>query len=169
MRIIAELNQNYNKTKSSLFDCCASAKWVSKVMEYFPFDSLEQLCEIAKEQWFKLEKDEWLAVFQSHPKIGEKKADETKQVSKTHLQWSKKEQQQVQDFDKLALEQLREYNEKYLQKFGFIFIVCATGKSAPQMLNILKSRMKNSYLEEIENAAKEQNKITLIRIKKIKL
>ena len=81
--------------------------------------------------------------------------------------WSDEEQAQVIDVKEEVLQELAECNKKYFQKFGFIFIICATSQTAEKMLKSLKIRIKNSLEKELKNASLEQNKITLIRIQKL--
>lgn len=150
--------------KESLTKCCGSTNWVDAMCEDFP-DSKEKLFERAEKVWFELGEKDWLEAFTHHPKIGdlaslEKKFGSTKDFTTN-------EQSSVNHASMETLKELAEYNQKYEEKFGFIFIVCATGKTADEMLNLIKERINNDYNTEIKIAAGEQNKITKLRLEKI--
>lgn len=152
-------------SKQKLLDCCFCPVWASKVLESSPFCSIEELCNKAKEVWFSLAPNDWLEAFSFHPKIGASRAQ--KQGSLRHTKWSVDEQKTTKNADHQTLRELASLNKEYFTKFGFIFIVCATDKNTLEMLAILKVRISNSYQQELTNAATEQNKITLIRLRKI--
>jgi OHCU decarboxylase len=130
-----------------------------------PFLSVDRLNAKAAEIWLDLDQNDWLEAFRSHPKIGEKKAEVT--VSTQSQAWSAQEQSGVDNAAALTIAELEQLNREYLNKFGFIFIVCATGKSSDEMLAILKSRLGNDHEKELGIAAAEQAKITELRLKKL--
>ncbi len=130
-----------------------------------PYESLDELTRAANDVWWALEQSDWLEAFHSHPKIGEKKA--AAEVSSQSKQWSGQEQAGVQIASDETLDSLAQLNQDYEQKFGFIFIVCATGKSAAEMLELLRERLSNEPDAELRIAAAEQAKITEIRLKKL--
>jgi len=130
-----------------------------------PFANLEELCERATDQWWSVESADWLEAFRSHPKIGGKKA--AADVSNQSQSWSSQEQSGVASAAASTLGELAQLNREYEEKFGYIFIVCATGKSSEEMLAILKSRIGNSPNDELRVAAAEQAKITEIRLRKL--
>ena len=130
-----------------------------------PFNSADQLIERAGTVWWSLEADDWLEAFRSHPKIGEKKAEiESTQRAR---QWSGQEQSGIKKASQETIDSLAMLNREYESKFGYIFIVCATGKSPNEMLAILRQRMKNDVASELRIAAGEQAKITELRLKKL--
>lgn len=138
-------------------------------MTYFPADDLVELLEDAEEIWFELSTDDWKEAFSHHPKIGDvdslkKKFDAVDLVT---TGWASGEQSGVNTASPQLLEALAEGNRQYEEKFGYIFIVCATGKSAEEMLGILHQRLRNSPEEEIKIAADEQNNITKLRLEKL--
>ena len=135
------------------------------MVESRPFLSVDGLTAKADETWWELENDDWLEAFRRHPKIGEKKAEAT--ISTQSQAWSAQEQSGVANAAALTIEELEQLNREYLDKFGFIFIVCATGKSSDEMLAILKSRLGNNHEQELRIAAGEQAKITELRLKKL--
>jgi OHCU decarboxylase len=130
-----------------------------------PFESLDDLIGKADLVWWAHEPGDWLEAFLSHPKIGEKKAAVA--TSDQSKQWSAAEQAGIGDAANSTLATLAELNQKYEDKFGYIFIVCASGKSSDEMLAILRSRLENDPDEELRIAAAEQTKITELRLKKL--
>lgn len=130
-----------------------------------PFESPEELLTSANRIWWSLDDTDWLEAFRSHPKIGEKKAE--REASSDAQKWSQQEQSASANAStetRLALAQL---NQAYERKFGFIYIICATGKTSEEMLEILKQRMDNAPEAELRVAAAEQAKITELRLKKL--
>jgi OHCU decarboxylase len=123
------------------------------------------LIQKAEAVWWSLDRDDWWEAFRSHPKIGEKKA--LAKVSTQSEDWSGQEQAGIHDAVTQTLVELAKLNREYEEKFGFIFIVCATGKSSEEMLAILKSRIGNDLETELPVAASEQAKITKIRLRKL--
>ncbi len=148
-----------------LTKCCGSPAWVNKMLPFFPADDLVELLEDAEEQWFKCSEEDWKHAFAQHPKIGD--IDSLKKKFASTAAWASGEQSGVNAASQNTIEALAEANKKYEDKFGYIFIVCATGKSAEEMLEILLSRLPNDPEEEIEIAADEQNKITKLRLEKL--
>ena len=145
--------------------CCGSARWANAMVDGRPYENLEELTRTASEVWWTLGQPDWLEAFRSHPKIGEKKpADEVSTQSK---HWSGQEQAGVQTAAQETLDSLAQLNREYEDKFGFIFIVCAAGKSAGEMLAILRQRLTNNVEAELPIAAAEQAKITELRLKKL--
>jgi len=158
-------NLSAQQFKEELFKCCGSTAWVKKLAEKIPFHSIEELKKAADAAWSGCEKNDWLEAFSHHPKIGDVKSTERKFASTK--QWASREQASVKTAGQTVLQELKDLNDAYEKKFGYIFIVCATGKSAEEMLSMLKSRLENSSHEEIKIAAAEQNKITHLRIDKL--
>ena len=145
--------------------CCGSRAWASQMAEARPFETFEKLISEAGEIWWSLEHDDWLEAFRSHPKIGGTKP--AAKVADQSRAWSGQEQSGVKSASEEVLSQLESLNQNYEVRFGFIFIVCATGKSSDEMLSILKSRLGNDAETEIRIAAAEQEKITEIRLRKL--
>jgi 2-oxo-4-hydroxy-4-carboxy-5-ureidoimidazoline decarboxylase len=149
----------------ALTKCCGSPVWINKMMPYIPADDMVELLEDAEEQWYKCSEGDWKEAFAHHPKIGDVKSL-TKKFAST-AQWASGEQDGVNTASKEMIEALAEGNSLYEEKFGYIFIVCATGKSAGEMLDMLQSRLPNNPEEEIKIAAEEQNNITKLRLQKL--
>lgn len=130
-----------------------------------PFATVEHLLDSAGHVWEQLSESDWLEAFRHHPKIGEKKAV-APQASESG-EWARREQAGTQGTDTKTLDELKRANRKYEDHFGFIFIACATGKSAEEMLALLGQRLHNSPAVEIRIAAAEQSKITRLRLEKL--
>jgi OHCU decarboxylase len=153
------------EAESELLKCCGSNSWARRMVAKRPFLSLNQLLDAAEQIWWSLEPNDWLEAFHSHPKIGEKKA--AAPTSDQSKRWSETEQAGISRATSETLQTLADLNREYEEKFGYIFIVCATGKSTDEMLSLLKARLVNDRHEELRNAAAEQAKITQLRLKKL--
>jgi 2-oxo-4-hydroxy-4-carboxy-5-ureidoimidazoline decarboxylase len=153
------------QAKEELFKCCGSTSWVNKLMAHFPFATLEELKNISDQSWKKCSMNDWLEAFSHHPKIGEKAGAEKNHASTK--EWAQQEQAGVMNAVEGVKAKLASANQLYENKFGYIFIVCATGKSADEMLSILVARLNNDPAKEIQIAAGEQNKITHLRMDKL--
>jgi OHCU decarboxylase len=153
------------EAENEFLKCCGSTRWARRMAEERPFESVAKLAETAERIWWSLEPQDWLEAFHSHPKIGEKKAAAV--TSDQSARWSEAEQAAVNDAASATLQQLAELNRQYEQKFGYIFIVCATGKTSEEMLEILRERLGNEPDQELRNAAAEQAKITQLRLNKL--
>jgi len=143
-----------------LFACCGSSKWSSLLMKQFPFKDENDLVARAEDYWYnECTEADWLEAFTHHPRIGDVKSLTEK--------FAGKEQAAVGSASKETIGALAKINEVYENKFGFIFIVCATGRSAEEMLRLVNDRIQNSREEEVNIAMGEQHKITIIRFKKL--
>lgn len=131
-------------------------------MERRPFGSDARLLRAARIEWFGLTEADWLEAFSHHPKIGDR-ASLAARFPATH-DLSAREQSGVGSASARVLDELAEANEAYFNKFGFIFIVCATGKTAAEMLALLRARLANNRATELRTAAEEQAKITALRL-----
>ena len=154
-----------NEAVHELKSCCGSDRWASELVDRRPFQTFEQLLIDANEVWWQLAPADWLEAFRSHPKIGEKKAEAA--TSKQSSEWSKGEQGGIKHASAETTERLAALNVEYEKKFGYIFIVCATGKSSEEMLAILRERIENEPGAELRTAAAEQAKITELRLRKL--
>jgi len=157
-----DLRTRFPNPEEALFRCCASEAWVDQMLEAGPYPDLASLREAASRIWWQLEEKDWRQAFAGHPKIGDLNRLREKFSATAHL--STEEQSGVRDASEDTLAQLAAGNQVYEAKFGFIFIVCATGKSAAEMLTLLKARLKNQPRDELRVAAEEQLKITLLRL-----
>lgn len=151
--------------EKELLKCCGSHNWAARLLAERPFKDVPELLAKADQIWWSLAPRDWLEAFHSHPKIGEKKAAAA--IAVEAQQWSEDEQSGVSDAAAETMAALAELNRIYAEKFGFIFIVCASGKSSQEMLAILRARVENPADLELRNAAAEQAKITQIRLGKL--
>jgi 2-oxo-4-hydroxy-4-carboxy-5-ureidoimidazoline decarboxylase len=122
-----------------------------------------ELCTAADQMWETMHELEWLEAFACHPRIGERK---TSHLSTQSSAWSKQEQSSVTSATETILTQLAEGNTRYEDKFGFTYIVCATGKSTEEMLSILNRRLAGDRASELREAAEQQRQIMQIRLRK---
>ena len=150
--------------KALLLQCCGSSAWAEKMIHMPPAEDLIDLFEDAEEKWYECNEEDWKEAFRHHPKIGDM---ETLRKKFQSDQFAGEEQKAVAQASERTLTLLADANEKYEKKFGYIFIVFATGKSAEEMLEILNTRLQNTPEEEIKIAMDEQNKITKLRLEKI--
>ena len=148
-----------------LRQCCGSTRWTEQMSNDRPYSSRESLIKHADRVWWSLAPDDWFEAFRSHPKIGEKKAGD--KVSAQSQQWSGQEQAGVSSASEDTANSLAELNRAYEEKFGFIFIICATGKTSEEILAALQDRLNHDSDTELRLAAAEQAKITELRLKKL--
>jgi OHCU decarboxylase len=154
-----------SEAENELLKCCGSKEWARLVMTKRPFESIDDLITKADRVWWSLEPGDWLEAFQSHPKIGEQKAASA--VAVTAQKWSEDEQSGIRNSAQDTMEALARLNREYEERFGYIFIVCASGKSSEEMLAILRARLENPAGQELQIAAAEQAKITRLRLGKL--
>ena len=137
--------------------CCGSKAWAQAMFARQPFPDSTTMHEAADEIWWSLTPQNWLEAFAAHPKIGQRSS----------AKWAAQEQSGMSSAAASTAEEMQRLNEGYSTRFGFIFIVCATGKSADEMLQLLKERIGHTREEEIRIAAGEQAKITHLRLAKL--
>jgi 2-oxo-4-hydroxy-4-carboxy-5-ureidoimidazoline decarboxylase len=147
----------------TMLDCCGAQRWAAAMVDRRPIASENQLHEMAGDIWNSMTEPDWLEAFACHPKIGERKAPHASHQSST---WSGQEQSSIQAASDAILTALGEGNARYEGKFGFTYIVCATGKSPEQMLSLLESRLANTRECELSEAARQQKQIMHIRLRK---
>jgi OHCU decarboxylase len=154
-----------SEAETEFLKCCGSRKWASAMVNARPFAGAQAIFDEADTLFGLLSDEDWLEAFRAHPKIGEKKAAAAQ--SDTAQKWSAHEQSQTANAAAGVMAALAEGNREYEQRFGFIFIVCASGKSAEEMLELLNRRIENSAAAELQIAAEEQRKITQLRLEKL--
>jgi 2-oxo-4-hydroxy-4-carboxy-5-ureidoimidazoline decarboxylase len=148
----------------SFMQCCTSSKWVKSMVERRPFTDIDALIKYADIAWQGLAEADYLEAFEGHPKIGDVNSLRAKYANTKELAGN--EQGLVKEANEEVLSVLAQGNTDYENKFGFIFIICATGKSAKEMSDFLQARLSNTKSQELVNAAEEQRKIFQIRINK---
>jgi 2-oxo-4-hydroxy-4-carboxy-5-ureidoimidazoline decarboxylase len=146
----------------TILPCNGSVAWAIGMVNARSFETPDALFAAADKVWLGLSKDDWKQAFDSHPRIGEHKA---KAATEQSLKWSASEQSVVGNAAAIQ-EGLAAANKEYEQKFGRIFIVCATGKTAAEMLAILNARLSNNAATELNEAAEQQRQITQLRLRK---
>ena len=165
-RDLAWLNSlTADEAVKELLQCCGSKRWATEMSNGRPYPTLESLIAAANDTWWSLDRSDWLEAFRSHPKIGEKKAAD--KVSAQSQHWSGQEQSGVANATHETVDSLAALNQTYEQKFGFIYIICATGKTSDEMLSALRERLQHDAQAELPIAAAEQSKITELRLKKL--
>jgi 2-oxo-4-hydroxy-4-carboxy-5-ureidoimidazoline decarboxylase len=143
--------------------CCGSSAWAEALAARRPFGDAAELFSISDSVWAGLGEDDWREAFDSHPRIGQQKA---KAATAESLAWSSDEQRAAMNSDEAAKLALAEANRQYEEKFGRIFIVCASGRSTSEILAICKSRMGNDEATEMLEAAEQQRQITQLRLRR---
>jgi 2-oxo-4-hydroxy-4-carboxy-5-ureidoimidazoline decarboxylase len=163
---ISELNVlDADSFAEMMLRVCGSSEWVSRMARGRPYSSMSQLKSLALSNWRGLDEDSWKEAFTHHPKIGDPESLQKRFASIAH--WAENEQAGVKEADEVVMNQLREYNAKYEDRFGFIFIVCTTSLSAEGLLARLKERYGHTLADEIKNAVEENAKIISLRLAKL--
>lgn len=151
--ILEDLNAlGREEAERILLTCCGSRRWASAMADGRPFRELEAIEREADRIWLSLEPADWLEAFAAHPRIGES---------------SSREQAGMDAATDAVRQRLAAANREYEARFGFIYIVCATGKTAQEMLDIAAARLTNAREAELLVAAEEQRKITRLRLEKL--
>lgn len=159
---VAKLNAlGRTEAVTALQAACGSKAWAEKMADRRPFEDLPALQRIAEQVWWSLGESDWLEAFSAHPRIGEKK-----QGADTHSKWAGQEQAGAASASDATKAALAAKNAEYEKKFGFVYLVCATGKSADEMLSILNERLDSTRDRELRTAAEEQANITRLRLRK---
>lgn len=166
MMTLTSLNNLPAATRAgALATCCGAPAWVGALNQRFPFATAAALLAAAEEVWHGLAEADWRAAFAHHPKIGD--VNSLKEKFASTAAWAAGEQGAVRQASDATLGALAAGNAAYEAKFGYIFIVCATGKSADAMLVLLRARLPNAPAAEIQIAMSEQAKITRLRLEKL--
>jgi 2-oxo-4-hydroxy-4-carboxy-5-ureidoimidazoline decarboxylase len=150
------------EARKLLTECCGAARWVDAMLRRRPFGSHHAILLAARDVWWSLGPDDWHEAFRHHPRIGDKETLRSQFADTRAL--SESEQSGVASASDAVLDALARANLDYEERFGYIFIVCATGKSADEMLQLLRARITNDEATEIRIAAEEQAKITDLRL-----
>jgi len=165
-RVLEHLNSlSPDKAELEFLKCCGSMRWAHEMTNARPFADVDRLLGQADRIWWSSSEADWLEAFRAHPKIGEQKAAAAQ--SEQARSWSAQEQAGVADAATETKAALAARNQEYEERFGFIFIVCASGKTSEEMLAILNERLRNDPGTELRIAAEEQRKITRLRLEKL--
>jgi OHCU decarboxylase len=150
------------EAQESLLSCCGSPAWTHALLGRRPYASLAALLIDAEAAWFALPESEWLVAFACHPRIGERKAEAETTVQ--FAAWSGTEQSSAQATLEAVARALAEANKLYEERFGFLYIVFASGRTAPQLLSLLEERLAHDRATELNEAARQQWEITRLRM-----
>src|ERR1700730_2008808 len=163
---IARFNRlSKTDARRALLDCCGSKRWSEQVLKQMPFLDQATLLYAADTALAALKRDDWLEAFGHHPAIGARRAK--KDQSATARRWSLGEQSRAQKAAPKTLATLAAANQAYQSKFGHVFLICATEKSAEEILGHLEQRLTNDPEVEFHTAAEEQRKVTRLRLEKL--
>ena len=146
---------------AQLLTFCASRRWATELISNYTYSGEEALLREAESVWFSLPDSDWLEAFAAHPRIGENKAPTT-----AYLASSETEQSAAQQTLEPVAEALLKGNRAYEKKFGFRYIVFASGRTAPELLAVLEDRLTHTREEELHEAARQQFLITRLRMTK---
>jgi OHCU decarboxylase len=148
-----------------LGECCGASRWVSRMLASRPFGTRARVLSVADDIWRSLDPSDWREAFSHHPRIGERQSSMPQ--SERGSAWAAGEQSGVERADANVRRALAAANSEYEQRFGYIYIVFATGKSAEEMLALAVHRLGNDPDVELQTAAEEQRKITRLRLDKL--
>ena len=163
---LEEINNVSDEQAYSIFEsCCCATHWIKGMVNARPFIDSEALFAASEQCFSILNEQDFLQAFEGHPQIGDLSTLQKKYANTSGS--ASHEQSGMSSAETIVLEEMVQLNKDYLAKFGFIFIVCASGKSALQMLELIKNRMGNERLSELTIAGNEQAKITKIRLEKL--
>ncbi len=155
-----------DEARSMLERCCGASRWVTAMLARRPFGSDERLFTVADTEWARMERGDVLEALTHHPRIGAD-LEELRMRYGATASWAAAEQAGAGAANETTLLALRDANVRYEARFGHIFVVCATGKTAAEMLALLDARMSHTPDVELAVAAAEQAKITKIRLEKL--
>ena len=153
------------EARAAFLRCCGSTRWAERLAARRTFANIAELVAAAADCWRTLDHDDWLEAFRAHPKIGDLQALRAKFAATAA--WAEAEQAGVAGAAEAILQALAEGNRRYEERFGYIFIVFATGKSAAEMLALLTDRLPHEPADELRVAAAEEEKIMHLRLHKL--
>jgi len=147
----------------AMLACCGAQRWAAQMVALRPISSVPALSETGDREWATMGESDWLQAFACHPRIGEGNAS---LASEKATAWSQQEQAGTGNAEKSVMDELTEGNALYERRFDFTYIVCATGRSAEEMLRILRRRLANDRVAELREAAEQQRQIMQVRLGK---
>ena len=164
--VVSWLNKLPGDTARQEFHkCCGAHWWCEQMTDARPFADAAEIQVAADRAFDAMPNQAWLEAFGAHPRIGD--LDSLRMRLAGNKQWSAGEQAGVEMADEETLQRLADGNQEYEQRFGYVFIVCATGKTAAEMLALLELRLRNDDARELSAASEEQRKITHLRLGKL--
>jgi 2-oxo-4-hydroxy-4-carboxy-5-ureidoimidazoline decarboxylase len=153
-----------DEAAAEILSCCGSPAWAANVAARRPYTDEQSLFAAADDCWQHLPEADWLEAFRSHPRIGEKHA--ANKTTATSAAWSRSEQSQMKEADAAILLRMQKGHRVYEERFGRIFIVCASQKQPAELLSILERRLNNDPAEELLESAAQQQQIMQLRLRK---
>ncbi len=163
---LAWIRLSEEKHREDLSACCGAGRWIDVMLRQRPWKAPQEFYAAAENAGDALSREDWLEAFTHHPRIGDVEALRERFGARSGS-WSEGEQAGMAQVGESVLERLAEGNRLYEERFGFLFIVCASGKSASEMLALLEARLGNDPSQEWRVAAGEQRKITQLRLRKM--
>ena len=164
-KVLADWNMlDEDAAVAAILPCCGSSRWARQLVQARPIADETELFHRSEAIWLSLPASDWGEAFRSHPRIGERKGAAT--ATQQSAKWSRQEQSNVDSSAADIRTRLDRGNHLYEERFGRIFLVCATGKSAAEMLAILERRLLNDAQTELHEAVEQQRQITRIRLRK---
>jgi 2-oxo-4-hydroxy-4-carboxy-5-ureidoimidazoline decarboxylase len=154
----------FEQAEVEILHCCGSKAWAHGIAGRRPLQDEAALLAGSDEIWNSLSESDWIEAFRSHPRIGESQAPDSAEVRSA--KWSAQEQRRVAAADDAVKSALEDANRVYERRFNRTFIVCATGKTAPDILQIMQRRMQNDDRTELREAAEQQREITHLRLRR---
>ncbi len=149
---------------AEILSCCGSTAWAAQMAARRPYADEQSLFATADAVWQHLPEADWLEAFRSHPRIGEKHAQD--KVTAASAAWSSSEQSQMKEADAAILLRMQKGHREYEQRFGRIFIICASQKQPAEMLALLEQRLHNDPATEMLESAGQQQQIMQLRLRK---
>lgn len=163
---IRQINQlDIDRATHLFMQCCTSQRWIKKMVTGRPYHNFADLSYSADQFWSQMTEQDYLQAFEGHPKIGDINSLHAKYANTKELAFG--EQAGASQASEELISALADSNQTYEKKYGFIFIVCASGKTAEEMLVLLDTRLKNDRRRELEIASEEQRKILQLRLEKL--
>lgn len=163
---VDELNALPHDRAAELFTaCCGAHRWVFEMIRRRPYSSVDDVIDVANEAWRATTERDWREAFDHHPRIGESRS--ATQTDRQAASWSAGEQSGAVSADANAKRELAAVNAEYEARFGHIYLVCASGRSADELLAIARSRLGNDAETELRVAAEEQRQIMELRLQKL--
>jgi OHCU decarboxylase len=160
---VLSLNSIGEEELRSMFRAvCHSSKWIEEMLDARPFHSVEDLRQKGAEAWARCGQADWMDALQGHPRIGERQGGAGRDAK-----WSRGEQSAAAGSDEAVKQELRQKQLAYEERFGFLFLICATGKSSEEILNALDHRLEQTPEQELPTVAEELGKIITLRLEKL--
>ena len=161
---VAEVDRlTHAAATDALTSCCGSRRWVEGMIARRPFGSVGRIKAEAEQVWWSLTREDWLEAFSHHPRIGERQSTQNARGQA----WSAREQSGLAGAANSTRDELARVNQAYDTRFGYRYVVCASGRSAEELLALARKRLENQPEDELRVAAAEQLAITLLRLDRL--